>query len=517
MKKIVLRSSIVAILITGIVAVLVWYFMMRRTIPEQAHVIPQNAFAVLTLNLRELALDISNEEHLFGDEQKESILEKELSPFTKAIKNNGASGIEETADVLCFAYQKNEAAYIGIALSLEDSAAFGNLMRTHLSREINLIPWTNSGMPLMRFDTTSAVIGWTEDAALFLYPISNHGIANVATECIQLLKQKPEQSLLVDDNFKEHQLTSFDIALWIQSKAVLEFTGGGDLIKQVLSGVRYYNYFSVFQEGEILIRSESELESGVVPNGLVETPFPCEPTDVIGFIRFYLDPKKDSLIENYVDSPPFNALPFSDEEATTLFNYLDGNCTMLLHDTISYPVTTVTYDYDENFNRTEKLDTVIHHATATSSTFRVKEPGKTRDLLTQLMGQDSIPLTNRGWIYKESGLESRMILTDELLTVTTFPNADGRSHPIPPAYTNFLFFFDLHKIFKSKEFPIPFVNTDAAFTLFEKHLLKLTSTLPVLIGNKSHSEICLKFANTKINGLIQVSDLTQRIYSLDHP
>lgn len=515
MKKILVRSSIIAVLVTGIVAVLVWYFMMRREIPPHGRVIPKDAFAVLTLNLRELSIDRSGEEHLFSDKTDQALFHKELDPFINAVKTNGSSGINEKSDVLFFAYHSGEAAYLGLSVELEDSATFGNLMRIHVSRSFNITPWANEGFPLMRFDTTAAMIGWTEDAALFLYPISNHGIAHVSTQCIQLLKQKPENSVLADENFRENELTSFDASLWIHSESLLKFTEGGDLIVQSLSGIRYFNYFADFRDGEILVRSESETEPGATLEGRRETPFPCEPQDALAFIRFYLDSHADSLIETYVDTPPFNALPFSDEESAALFPYLDGNCTMILHDTITYPTTVISYEYDENFTRSEKTETVMHTANASTTTFRLKNAAEVRNLVSEWMERDSIPLTNRGWVYKESGLEARLIITDELMTVTTFPKADGRSHPIPPKLKNFMFSFDLAKLFRSKEFPIPYVNTEETFTLLEKHLLKLTCTMPVQIGNKSHSEICLKFSNTEINGLVQAEDLIRRIYTLD--
>lgn len=517
MKTIFLRSLLIAVVLTALVSVIVWYFLVRRVVPEHASVIPKNAFVVLTLNTRQLAADYSGEEHLFPELKEKAVLEKEILPFTKAITANGSSGISETSDILCFAYRTDESAFMGVAVALKDSTSFGQLMRVHLTREMNFVPWSSAGTPLMRIDTSAAVIGWTRNVALLLYPIGNHGISAVATQCAELLKQQPEQSVLADENFKNHELNSFDAALWVRSDALTAFTGGGDLVLQAVSGVRYFNYYSDFTDGKILVRSEYELENAAAINTMKETALPCEAEDVVGFMRFYLDPSKDSLIAHYVDSPPFTNLPLSDEEATALFPYFDGNCTFLVHDTVSYAVPVVSYDYDADFNPIERTDTVLRVATPTTSTFHITNAGKVRDLLTEWMGRDSIPLTNRGWIYNESGTQSRMILTDELLTVTTFSNADGRSHPIPAQLKNFMFNFDLQRLFQNQDFPLPFIRTKETFSLLEKHLVNLTGTVPVTIGNKSHSEITLTFANTKINGLVQLSDLIARIYSLDHP
>jgi len=517
MKTIFLRSLLIAVVLTALVSVIVWYFMVRRLIPEHASVIPRNAFVVLTLNTSQLTADYSGEDHLFPEQKDEAILQKEILPFTKAITTNGSSGISETSDILCFAYRTDESAFVGLAVALKDSASFGQLMRVHLTREINLVPWSSAGTPLMRIDTSAAVIGWTRNVALLLYPIGNHGISSVATQCAELLKQQPEQSVLADENFKKHELNSFDAALWVRSDALTSFTGGGDLVLQAVTGVRYFNYYSDFTAGKILVRSEYELENTATNSTMKETALPCEAEDIVGFVRFYLDPSKDSLIAHYIDSPPFNNLPLSDEEGIALFPYLDGNCTFLMHDTVSYAVPVVSYDYDADFNPIERIDTLFRVATPTTSTFHITNAGKVRDLLSEWMGRDSIPLTNRGWIYNESGLQSRMILTDELLTVTTFTNADGRSHPVPSQLKNFMFNFDLHRLFRNKDFPLPFVSTKETFSLLEKHLVSLTGTVPVTIGNTSHAEIILTFTNTKINGLVQLTDLISRIYSLDHP
>src|SRR5687768_3651814 len=100
MKKLVLRSILLAVLLTGAVALLVWYWTMKREVPAQARVIPSDAFAVLTLNVRELASDRSGDEHLFADMIDKGILENELAPFTRAVTANGATGVAEMADIL---------------------------------------------------------------------------------------------------------------------------------------------------------------------------------------------------------------------------------------------------------------------------------------------------------------------------------------------------------------------------------------------------------------------------------
>lgn len=515
MKNIVLRSVVIACILTAAVAVLVWYFSMRRELPEHARVIPEDAFAVITLNLRELANDRSGNDHLYPEMEDESMLQKELAPFNKAVTANGATGFEETADVLVFAYHSGEAAFFGMAIQLEDSATFGNLMRVHVSREYNIQPWTSSGVPVVRFDTTAAVIGWTEDVALFLYPLGHHGIASVSQQCIQLLKQDAGNSVLENEDFCEHQLKAFDVALWLQSEPFTQFTGGGDLVEQIMGDVMYYNYFADFTDGEILIRSEWHLQDETVQENIAEIAFPCEAKDIRGFIRTHFNVKNDSMYEHYADSPVMSSLPLNDDECIQLLPYLTGDAVSITHDTLTYTEEYFTRSFDQDFNRIdvphERQFTVVTRSTS----FKVADPAKVAGVLNAIMARDSIPLTTRGWVYKEAGLETRMILTDDLLTVTNFPGADGRGHPVPQEMAGYMAWFDLHSIFGQKDagvvsWFIPSLGT--AYDELSKNLLTMSSTVPIQMGNVRRSEISVKFQNTEINALVQAEEILRKIY-----
>lgn len=499
MNKFVFRSIIIALIVTSAVALVVWYFSMKRDVPAHARVIPRDAFAVVTMNLRELMIARSEDEHLYPEMKDESLLQKELEPFSRAIEANGATGFEETADVLLFAYHSGEAAFFGIAVELEDSTTFGNLIRVHVSREYNIQPWTSSGVPIVRFDTTAAVIGWTEDAALFLYPIGNHGIATVSQQCIKLLKQTKENSVLMDENFREHELKSFGMALWIHSNSLLDFTGGGALMEQTFRDVSYFNYFANFEEGEILVRSEWHLPDDAVRKNIAEVSFPCESKDVLGFVRTHLNAENDSMYQYYADSPPLSDLPLNDEECIQLLPYLTGDCISITHDTITY--TQEQRDY-----------TVV----TKSTTFRLADQAKANELIATIMSRDSIPLTTSGWVYNDGGLGKRLILSGNLLTITNDQLVDGRGHPIPEEMIGYMAWFDLRRIFAQKDAGvlslfIPMM--DAAYGELSNNLVTLTSTIPVQLGNVRRSELVLKFKNEEINGLVQAEDMFRKIYS----
>jgi hypothetical protein len=210
-----------------------------------------------------------------------------------------------------------------------------------------------------------------------------------------------------------------------------------------------------------------------------------------------------------------NALPLSDEEAEELLPYLTGDCMSLIHDTVTYSTTTIRYEYDEDFNRKEITETHSNSTTAFSFCYQVAQPGKTKEFLTRIMTQDSIPLTARGWVYKENGLEARMILNDDLLTVTTSPETDGRSHAILAAQRGRMAWLDLASLFKVKgngmlELFLPFL--EQAYDVFAENLVELTATIPVQAENVRRSEIHLAFKNEEINGLVQAEEILRKIY-----
>lgn len=516
MKKIAVRSIFVALLLAAVAFFAVWFFMKRREVPEQARVIPKDAFVVLTLNLRELALDHSGDEHLYPEFADEGMVEKELEPFTRALQaNGGTTGMNETADVLAFAYHSGEAAFIGVAVQLDDSAAFGTFMRTHMAAEYNIVPWSTDGIPILRFDTSAAAIGWSEDAALVLYPIGHHGIATVSTQCAALLKQSRENSVLADDNFCNHERESFDAAVWIQTRPLLNFTGGGAQVQQLVSDIHYINYFTDFDDGEIRVRSEWHLGDDAVKGNYDEVAFPCDSKDILGFHRHHINVENDTMLQYYADAFPVNELPLNDEEAIELLPALTGDCISLTHDTVTFYQRHLSFDFDADFNRITLVDSTLESAVTRTATFKIADHAKAFEIITKIMERDSVPLTNRGWVYKESGLESRMILTDELLTVTTSPLVDGRSHPIPAELSGFMMWYDLQKIFSQRDagllgWFIPAIDT--FYDEMSAQCVTLSNTLPVQYGDVRRSEVVLSFRNAEINSLIQAEEILRKIY-----
>jgi hypothetical protein len=492
MKKNFFRSVVIVAILGGAAVLLVWYWTMKRSVPEQARVIPSDVIAVLTLNLRDLAADRSGDEHLFPEMAGQPVIGKELEPFTRAIaNNNGATGIDETADVLVFIYHTGDAGFVGVALELEDSAAFGNLMRVHVAKEYNIQPLSLSGVPVMRFDTTAAAFGWTEDAALLLYPLGNHSIATVSSQCAKLLKQNKESSVLMNEKFREMEMKSFAMGLWIQTKPLLGFTEGGAMIEAIAHDVESYSYLADFADGEILVRSEWHLANETKRAMIKEFAFPCDTSLIRSFQRGHFDITTDSVPSNSFADEAFDKLPIAEEEYAMLFSTLTGDYISVRHS-------------DTGANS----DPETH-------CFLLSEPGKAKAFISAAMQRDSIPLTASGWKYTAVFDEHwRMMISDNLLTITNHPDVDGRPHSITPDLAGYMAWYDLQAIFtEMQDKPVTLLPLAGnASALFAAHLTTCSSTLPVQFGNVRHSEIVLRFRNKEVNGLVQIEELVRKIY-----
>jgi hypothetical protein len=485
MKK-AFRSISIVVLLAAVVMLLVFYFAMKREVPQHARVIPSDAIGVLTLNLRELALDHADNEHLFSDISGSTIAEKELEPFTRAITSNGASGVEESADILLFAYRLGEEAFFGMAVQLDDSAAFGNLVRLHLAKDYNIQTLSLGGMPVMQFDTTAAVFGWSEDVALLLYPIGNHSIATVSSQCAKLLKQQEQNSVLANENFRAMETKSFSMALWVQTKPLLEMTEGGALIEAITEDVETYSYLADFSDGEMLIRSEWLLADDTKRKMIKEFAFPCDTSLIRSFIRGRFELDADSMPTNSYAANGLMFIPVSDEDSRELHRGMTGDCISIAH--------------SAGYKGKEQ----------TTHCFLLSDPERVKTFITAKMQRDSIPLSASGWSYAAMGDSSwRMIISDELLTITNHPETDGRRHPVTPDLAGYMAWFNLQKIFSDLSGGFSFFSpvTPEAAALFAQHTISCSSTLPVQFGNVRHSEIVLRFRNKEVNALVQLEEL----------
>jgi hypothetical protein len=511
MKKF-LRISLVILLLLAGTALLLWYFFMRREIPKHARCIPKDAVAVLTLNLRELALDQSAGGHLFPEMAGKKIFSKELESFSKAVEANGGTGLSETADVLGFLFRDGEEAYWGVCAGVKDSAKFGKLLREQLTKDFPIHPVSQNGFSLVRFDTSSIILGWNKDAAVLLYPFGNSDASQTALHCVKLLSQKEEQSVLADENFREHELSSFDAGLWMQPAELLKLTQGGKLMKTYFAGEKYISLFIDFTNGEIITRKIVTMNNAITKKNL-PVLLNCDPAQVKGFYHAVFDMNNDSLVKLYPDIPPFNSIPFNDERTEQLDKTLDGNFTMLLHDTFSYQADYITYDYDENFERIEKHEKKRETMRAFSSSFGLKDPAAAQKLLNTWAAEDSLRKEGNAWIVEHGNKPVRIILSGNVLTISNWEKTDGQSRSLPEAWEGLDAAIPVGKILvKDYEgifsFFLPKMENGAG--LLSDNIGDLLVSVPTIKGNENSCQVRLTMENKKVNALVQLEELFRK-------
>jgi hypothetical protein len=509
------RIAFLVILFIGGTAMLYWYFLMKRGLPKHARCIPKNAIAVLTLNMRELALDNSSGGHLFPEMANKRVIPKEFEPFVRAIEANGGLGLNETADVLAFFYQNGDAAFFGVSVSVKDSLKFGKLIREQLPKEFLIQPFTLRGATLVRFDTSAAVLGWNNDVALFLYPFSNHGSSITADQCARLLQQTEDQSILTNESFCNHELSSFDAGIWMQTKPFLEFTQGGKLFRTAFDDVKTISLALDFQNGELDIRRIIEGD-GKKHNTPYNGPLllSCDPKQVKGFFKIPMDFSNDSLLEAYENSPPFNMLPFDDDKLGELAKTLDGNCTLLIHDTLSYQTKYISYDYDADFNPIQKPELKRETTTGMSFCYGITNEKKASDLITAWAKEDSIPMNGNSWLFDDNGEQFHLTISGKILTYSNWPQSDGKKRELFDELQALDVYFPVGDYLTPSNqsiLPFFFSKYGDAQKLFSDNIKLATISQPLVQNSMRSSQMRLIMANKEVNALVQFEEIFRKI------
>lgn len=492
---------------------LTWYLIMRRTVPEHARCIPKDAVAVFTLNVRELALDYASGGHLFPEMANEDPIPSSLKSLMKAIEKNDGSGLKESADLLGFFYQENDEAYIGICAVMDDSSKLNKLVNEELSKKYPVSRELIRGGSLVHFDSTSAVLGWNSELAIFIIPFSNHGGEKSVRQCERLLSQKKESSVLMNANFCEHEESAFDAGLWIQAKPFLRFTNGGMLFKTALNDIDYISLAIDFKEGETDIQRVITSSKQQEINSPNTTSFCVDPKQIEGFWNIPLDLKNDSLLSDYAASPPLDALPFSEDELLQLMPLLDGNCTVMLHDTISYDAEFITYEYDEEFNKKEIVGKEHKITSASTRCFGIKDESQTSSLIRNLLQNDSIPEVNGQWTYIEDGIPLRLMVRDKKLILSSWPLCDGKARAVPEEWQMVDLYFEPGDYLRKNENGLLNFFTagfDGVIDLLGENLAATTISRPSMLRNIRTSNIHIRMKNKEINSLIQLGEIVKK-------
>lgn len=508
-----LRIAFVLILVLGAGAMLTWYLFMRRSIPDHARCIPKDAIAVFTANVRELALDYSSGGHLYPELADEDPVPSSLKSLIKAIEKNGGSGLKETADLLGFFYQENDEAYIGFCAAMDDSSKINKLIFGEFAKKYPVSRELIRGGSLVHFDSTSAVLGWNNELAIFIIPFSNHGGEKSVRQCERLLSQKAEASVLSVPDFQKHELSDFDAGLWIQAKPLLRFTNGGKSFRTALDGIDFISLAIDFKAGETSV--QRMVTTSNPANQQLNSPvlLCCEPDQVDAFWNIALDLKNDSLTEAYAGSPPLDALPFNDEEITGLIPLLDGNSTLFLHDTIRYDSEFITYEYDEEYNQVPVKRLERKTAYAITMCYGLSDAAGAEKMIREWMQRDSIPETDKTWSYTENGIPYRLLLRDKKIILTSWPQCDGKERPVPEAWQTVDLYFEAGQYLQKNDNGLLnffFAGYGGVIGRLGENLDFTTLSKPAVLPQSRLTTIRMRMKNKEVNSLIQFVEIVKK-------
>jgi hypothetical protein len=511
-----LRIAAVVILLLAVAGTTAWYFIMRRSVPEQAAYIPKDAFAVMTVNVRELFLDQQFAGgHLFPEQTEKKLPKKEVEIIQRAIEANDGSGLKTRADVLAFAHKNNDQAYIGIALAMDDSTTFGSLWRKQISKNIPAQISSMRSLPTITFDSAAFALSWNEHAAIMLYPIGNHTALQTAEECTRLLTLKEQQSVLAVNDFKTYQNESFDVALWVNVAAMNSFTNDARALRFAFQHQQFLHFAGSFQKGVFAIHAEHLYDSPQAAKADPKLLLPCDFKQALGYLSYsFTQPASNEEYEAIENIYPFSALPFSQTQLKQLVPLLDGNVSAIFHDTVRVEMQTIGFAYDENFEMTP--DTQLRTITVNGSSccFGLKDKQQANALIAQWMKADEIPFSQQSGWKSEEWKGDRLQLIDNTLVFTNWNEQDFRIRKAPQFLEKMQAKLPLGWWLKrsAQDGLMGWLYQGATTNpglLFGEHIGDLTFTPSQYAGSKKLYDIRLNFHNKEVNALMQMMELYQ--------
>ncbi|MBI3509382.1 MAG: hypothetical protein HY064_01875 [Bacteroidetes bacterium] len=512
MKKF-LRISFTVILILAAGAMFTWFLFIRRTIPVQAKYIPRDAVAVLTLDMRELSIDLSSGKHLFP-EMKNFPAKGIFADIKRAVDANHGSGMVESADVVAFIFREKENAFLAVSARLNDETVFSSLVTKEIAKKYPVNEINSPGIKKFCVDTAhNALISWNKEIALFLVPLSNSDLVTCGDAAEKILTMKEEVSLMEDENFCSHERSSFDAGIWIHAGPLLEFSKGGTFFRDLFDNVDYLSFNIIFSDGNISARKLVTKKKSAAPDEIV----PCIPApvkDIRGFFNFCLHLENDEATNNTARIAPLDELPLETNETVALCKFLNGQCTVLLHDTFSSVQHFITFDYDENFNPVERTATRSISALGKTICFGLKKNLNAASFIDSIMKKDSVEKKNGAYLVDDNGTLFRLMLSGNELIWTNWKGTDGASYELPDEWSGKSLYLDPRSWFNSENsevFSFILPDPDNGKKIIQQQIAHLSLDETADTGKTGSSEFIIEMKNKNINALIQLADIARKL------
>jgi hypothetical protein len=190
-----------------------------------------------------------------------------------------------------------------------------------------------------------------------------------------------------------------------------------------------------------------------------------------------------------------------------------------MHDTFSYEADYITYEYDENFERSEKHEKKKETTRAVSASYGLKDHAAAEKLINAWAAEDSLTKKGNAWLIQNDNKPVYMILSGNVLTFTEWEKADGQSRPLPEAWERLDAALPAGKLLTEDygellSFVFPYYEKTSG--LISENVGDLLISQPLIKGQESSCQVRLLMENKKVNALVQLEELYARAASAEN-
>jgi hypothetical protein len=487
------KIALLSLMLLGGIGALTGYFFFRRVVPVQSVIIPANAMFVLTADMRELMFNLKGHTALLAGSDGAAI-DQSWKVLSRAIQNNKGAGIRQTADIQLFVFREKESAWVGIALALDDSTAFkGLLLDPVLQKEI---PIRGLGDGTAQLDSSSAIIGWSKETALLLYPLSNDNQQTTREQVIRLLHLGKIPSMADNEEYQNHVLQEFDVGMWINPEECVSFTQS-KVIAATLDGIRSIGLALDFAEDELILRRKLLLNN-VAEITSQQFQLPTTPQSILGYWKLMVDPQQ-------LPYHPLTELLFENDRQKELAENCTGSFTTFLHDTAGYSYTYTEMMPDENFNLTPRAMNKRTEEFGYTVVYELRDVDNTRSLLNAYAQNDSLQKMDSYWKVETGKLPAYIFVENKNLIVTTVSPKQFKFTQPPKSWATWYSYLDVSAIVSRWDFidgGLP--NWANAFQQMTTRFQTMSQSQPIAAERLISDEIHLQLKDEDVNAMVQL-------------
>ena len=398
--------------------------------------IPLDAGVVMVVHASDIATKLLFEK--IGDVDISTLLEviNNLDIYPSSSEEAGAIFEQPTAlgiDLLSDFYfyvgndRDKKEQYAGILFKMRDAKKFRKALKNNFGDSLEVNFSQKEGLRSALFPTKKIAIGWNNDIACLLLSRNAASFPHIETHLEKMFNLRQNECIMQDTNFVSMLEVEADVSVYLHPenvKATADFVPTAYLNNDV----EYLNAFVSFEKGKLHIAVKQYLSSDNMSfyqnildtNEHIDLFRRVDEEEIVAFLNFQYNrgiiPK---IIDAYKLQMTLKAVLLTlniDEEE--LYQLTEGDMMVIFLGEIESMQEVVSYEYDENFNKTEVVE--MKNVKAPGFVAEVIVGEKMASLLAEmkrqgLMKEDS-GIYNLGEI---TGFDTYFALNQDRLVVTT--------------------------------------------------------------------------------------------------